>query len=110
MVKGVVHACLVVLCPCAGSVVVNSQLNQRKFEVGAMFTSITLDNFKARALPGIATGYSTIKGLGGRFAYNFTDNIALDAEGSFFPETHFGNDVIGQNTKGYIGFMAACLN
>ncbi len=106
MLKSIVRWCLVVFCFCAGSVVVNAQLSERKFEVGVVFTSITLDNFKARALPGIATGDSTIRGLGGRFAYNFTDNIAVDAEGSFFPETHFGNEEFGQKTQGFIGMKA----
>ena len=110
MLKSVVRACLVIFCLCFGGVVVNAQLNQRKFEVGGMFTSITLDNFKARALPGIATGDSTIRGLGGRLAYNFTDNIAVDAEGSFFPETHLGNEEFGQKTQGFIGVKAGVRN
>jgi len=110
MLKSVVHWFLVAFCLCAGSVVVNAQLNQRKLEVGAMFTSITLGNFKARALPGIAMGDSTIRGLGGRLAYNFTDNIAVDAEGSFFPETHLGNEEFGQKTQGFIGVKAGVRN
>ena len=106
MRKSIVRGCLVVVCLYTGSVVVNAQLSERKFEVGAVFTSITLDNFKARALPGIATGDSTIKGLGGRLAYNFTEHVAVDAEGSFFPETHFGNEEFGQKTQGFIGVKA----
>jgi hypothetical protein len=110
MLKIIAGWCLVVICLCAGSGIANAQLSERKFEVGAMFTSITLDNFKARTLPGIATGDSKIKGLGGRFAYNFTDNIAVDAEGSFFPETHFGNEEFGQKTQGLIGIKAGVRN
>jgi hypothetical protein len=90
--------------------VVHAQVSERKFEVGAVFTSITLDNFKARTSPSVATGDSTVKGLGGRLAYNFTDNIAVDAEGSFFPEAHFGNEEFGQKTQGFIGLKAGGRN
>ena len=44
-----------------------------RFEVGAQFTSITFD-------PG-----HTQPGLGGRFTFNFNDNVALEAELNYFP-------------------------
>jgi hypothetical protein len=87
-----------------------AQVGGRKFEAGAVFTSITLSDFKARTPPGITTGDSTVNGLGGRLAYNFTKNISLDAEGSFFPETHFGNQEFGQKMQGFIGVKAGVRN
>jgi hypothetical protein len=47
-----------------------------KFEVGAHFSSLSLDEgFETRTEPG----------FGGRFTYNLTDNFALEAEGNLFP-------------------------
>jgi hypothetical protein len=83
-----------------------AQVDEHKFEVGGVFTSITLSDFKARTLPGLATGDSTVQGIGGRIAYNFAENIALDAEGSFFPESHLGNDEFGQKLQGFVGVKA----
>ncbi|MFN2454809.1 MAG: hypothetical protein ABR577_11375 [Pyrinomonadaceae bacterium] len=47
-----------------------------------------------------------MNGLGGRFSYNFTENFALDTEASFFPETHLGNDQIGQKTQAFAGIKS----
>lgn len=44
-----------------------------RFEVGAQFSSITLEPDH------------TQPGAGGRFTFNFNDNFALEAEGNFFP-------------------------
>ena len=95
---------------CGSTMKTDAQINAHKFEVGAVFTSITLSDFKARSLSGVATGDSTVKGLGGRLAYNFTRNFSLDAEGNFFPETHFGNEEFGQKTQGFIGVKAGVRN
>jgi len=47
-----------------------------KFEVGAQFSSLSInDGFRARTEPG----------FGGRFTFNLTDNFALEAEGNIFP-------------------------
>jgi hypothetical protein len=47
-----------------------------KFEVGAQFSSLSInDGFRTRTEPG----------FGGRFTFNLTDNFALEAEGNFFP-------------------------
>jgi hypothetical protein len=49
----------------------------QKFEVGVHFTSLSIDNnFDTRSGPGV----------GGRFTYNLTDSLALEAEGDFFPK------------------------
>lgn len=65
-----------------------------RFEVGAQFSSITF-----------GPGY-TQPGLGGRFTYNFNDNIALEAELNYFPND---NGIIsdsrnnGRITEGLFG-------
>ena len=110
MVKNIVCLFLVFFSMCAITRKVYGQVNERKAEVGVLFTSITLDNFKARSLPGIASGDSTVKGLGGRIGYNFTNHLALDGEGSFFPETHLGNEEFGQKMQGFIGVKAGTRN
>jgi hypothetical protein len=48
----------------------------QKFEVGAQFSSLSINK-------GGET--RTEAGFGGRFTYNVTENFALEAEGNFFP-------------------------
>src|SRR4051812_29287290 len=45
-----------------------------RFEVGAQFTTLTKPDFD---------GGRTEPGFGGRFTYNLTDYLALEAEGDF---------------------------
>jgi hypothetical protein len=53
-----------------------------RFEVGAQFSSLSINNgFETRTEPG----------FGGRFTYNLTDNFALEAEGNFFPHNDRSN-------------------
>src|SRR3954470_12574062 len=46
-----------------------------KFEIGANFSSLSINQGETRTKPG----------FGGRFTFNLTDNLALEAEGDFFP-------------------------
>ncbi|MBD0372387.1 MAG: outer membrane beta-barrel protein [Pyrinomonadaceae bacterium] len=68
-----------------------------RFEVGAQFSSITFEP------------EHTQPGLGGRFTYNFNDNIALEAELNYFPND---NGIISSNrnngrvTEGLFGVKA----
>jgi hypothetical protein len=110
MLKTIVCLLLIGFCLLLETGEADAQPGERKFEVGGVFTSITLKDFKARTLPGIATGDATVNGLGGRLAYNFTDNFALDAEANFFPETHLGNEEFGQKMQGFIGVKAGVRN
>jgi hypothetical protein len=64
-------------------------------EVGVLYTGVNLEGFG-----------ETINGLGGRFGYNFNRHLALDAEFSFFPETHLGNRQSGQKTQAFAGVKA----
>lgn len=87
-----------------GNAHARAQTDERKLEVGALFTSLRLDNFPSRA--SLANENVTVNGIGARLGYNFTDNIALDAEANFFPETHFGNNQLGQKTQAFVGVKA----
>src|ERR1051325_6124325 len=67
-------------------------VDEHKAEVGVLYTGVNLEGFG-----------ETVNGLGGRFGYNFNENLALDTEFSFFPETHFGNRQVGQKTQAFAG-------
>ena len=69
-----------------------SGADEYKAEVGAFYTGIHLKGFGG-----------TINGLGGRFAYNINKYLAVDAEASFMPERHLGNNQVGQKVQGFIG-------
>jgi hypothetical protein len=70
-------------------------VDEHKAEVGAFYTGVNLEGFG-----------ETVNGLGGRFGYNFNQNLALDSEFSFFPEAHLGNRQSGQKTQGFVGVKA----
>ncbi|MGI8656927.1 MAG: outer membrane beta-barrel protein [Pyrinomonadaceae bacterium] len=54
-----------------------AQTETPRYEVGAQFTSLTKPGFgQSRTDPG----------FGGRFTYNITDYLAIEAETNFFPE------------------------
>ena len=64
-----------------------AQAGERKFEVGAQFTAIRIDNDP------IAIAVSerrTEPGFGGRLAYNLSRHVALEAEANFFPRDYRG--------------------
>jgi hypothetical protein len=58
-----------------------AQTREHPIEVGGFLTTIDL-----RDTVGEKPG-----GFGGRFAYNFTNNFAFDAEAAYFPENPSGN-------------------
>ncbi len=72
-----------------------AQTDEHKFEAGVVFTAIGAESLDQSS-----------KGLGARLTYNFTDNLALDAEGSLFPRTTLGNDQSAQNVQGFVGVKA----
>ena len=58
-----------------------AQTDEHPIEVGGFLTTIDLrDSVGEKPL-----------GVGGRFAYNFTDNFAFDSEVAYFPENPSGN-------------------
>jgi hypothetical protein len=66
---------------------VDSQERAPRFEAGAHFTTLNVDTpTSAAQLPLIDRDdlIHTEPGFGGRFTFNFTDNIAVEAEGNFY--------------------------
>ncbi|MGH9971237.1 MAG: outer membrane beta-barrel protein [Pyrinomonadaceae bacterium] len=99
VVLGVAFVCLV------SGQRVNAQIDEHRFEVGGMLTAISLRDFQG-GVPGFPAVDKTVSGIGGRFAYNVTENLAIDAEGTFFPASHLFNEEFGQKTQGFIGVKA----
>ncbi len=65
----------------------------KKYEIGGQFTflrrsdaSTEFELFRRNGfLPGVKPDKLSEVGVGGRFTYNFTKNIAIEAEANFFP-------------------------
>lgn len=72
-----------------------TRTDEHKVEVGAFFTAI-----------GVEISDESVNGIGGRFAYNFTKNFALDTEASFFPSDKLGNNQFGQKAQAFAGLRA----
>ncbi len=72
-----------------------TRTDEHKSEVGAFFTAI-----------GVDISDESVNGGGGRFAYNFTKNFALDTEASFFPSDKLGNNQFGQKAQAFAGLRA----
>ena len=72
-----------------------SGADEYRGEVGAFYTGISLKGFGER-----------VNGVGGRFAYNINNHLAVDTEASFFPKIHFGNNQVGQKVQLLIGGKA----
>ncbi len=71
------NATIILLLACGNNHDARAQSDElQKFEVGAQFSSLSIDK-------GGET--RTEAGFGGRFTYNVTENFALEAEGNFFP-------------------------
>ena len=72
-----------------------------RYEVGVQFTSLTLDvpndQFGFLGFVPVDPGTDTESGFGGRFTYNVTNHVGLEAEGNFYPRKNFP----GQNYGGY---------
>jgi hypothetical protein len=82
-----------------------AQKEDHPFEVGGVYTIVQLTDFQSRIIPN-GVGDNTLSGLGGRFAYNINQHLAIDAEASFFPETHLFNEEFGQKMQGFVGLKA----
>jgi hypothetical protein len=88
-----------VVCVLMGHSAMGQTEELKTFEVAPVFTSITKPNFG---------GGKTEAGLGGRITFNLNPNVALEAEGNFFP----GNcqacvdENTGNLTQGFFGVKA----
>lgn len=96
-----VVVCLVI----ANAMTAIAQEKEHPFEVGGVYTIIQLTDFQSRIIP-MGVGDNTVSGLGGRFGYNLNKHLAIDAEASFFPETHLFNEEFGQKMQGFVGLKA----
>lgn len=72
---------------------VRAQSQTPRFELGAQFTALRLKEFSI-------VEARTMTGIGGRFTYNITRHVAVEAEGNYF----FDNDV--RRTQGLFGIKA----
>ena len=69
-----------------------------RFEIGAQFSSLALRlSPESFGFPfgSFDAGTNTEAGVGGRVGYNLNDNIALEAEGNFYPRRSFSNSTTG---------------
>jgi len=80
-------AAILLLFTCAHRAARAQSGETQKFEVAAQFSTLSIDQ---------GFGTRTEPGVGGRFTYNLTDNLALEAEGNFFPD----NDSFSFRTGG----------
>jgi outer membrane protein with beta-barrel domain len=75
-----------------GGTSVDAQDQTPRYEVGAQFTSLSVNPpsrncFGCASLIGQRT--HTEPGFGGRFTFNLTDNVAVEAEGNYFTRKQF---------------------
>jgi len=77
-----------------------AQQNIPRFEVGAQFSLLSLDQPSKLITNPIDPGYigfapsnrkRTEPGFGGRFTYNLTNSLAFEAETNLFPRSEFSN-------------------
>lgn len=80
-----------------------------RFEVGLQFTSLTV-NQPTQVAGACCYIFSyrptTEPGLGGRFTFNLTDNIALEAETNFYTRKHMSVQPSGRMFQGQFGVKA----
>jgi hypothetical protein len=79
-----------------------------KIEVGVQFSSLTLSQQSPffGGLDTVGRG-NTEAGFGGRFSFNLNKNIALEAEGNFFPHENFDDSASsGRLLQGQFGVKA----
>ena len=72
---------------------VGAQSQTPRFEIGAQFTALRLKEFSI-------IDARIITGIGGRFTYNITRHVAVEAEGNYFFETDL------RRTQGLFGIKA----
>ena len=79
-----------------------------KIEVGINFSSLTFSGQPALGAGGLAPGDGKSEaGFGGRFTFNLSKHVALEAEGTFFPHENFTDFRIGGRLlQGQLGLKA----
>lgn len=80
-----------------------------RFEIGGQFSLLPLNKPSSQFddFEDYVSGQVTEPGFGARFTYNVTNNIALEAEGNFFPGRYQDFDIpSGQIYQGQFGVKA----
>src|SRR5688572_30473562 len=79
-----------------------------KIEVGVQFSSLTFSTQSQQRAGVAAVGRGkTEAGFGGRFTFNLTKHVALEAEGNFFPHEDFTDfSTGGRLLQGQFGVKA----
>lgn len=78
-----------------------------RFEVGGQFSLLSPRKPAAQLDFFVESPYKVEPGFGGRFTYNFTNEIAFDAEGNFFPGRYdFLDAPSGHILQGQFGIKA----
>jgi hypothetical protein len=62
-----------------------------RFEIGGQFSLLTRNKPSSQD-DEFVSGHVTDPGFGARFTYNVTNNVALEAEGNFFPGRNFDSE------------------
>jgi hypothetical protein len=106
MPRNIFGGSLLAVCLALANNNAQAQVDKHRSEIGGVYTVITLSDFQSRLFPTFGAGNSTVSGLGGRFAFNFNNHLALDAETNFFPESHLLNEEVGEKMQGFIGLKA----
>lgn len=79
------------------------QERTRRFEVGAQFTSLIVEPSLNRNFTVTLPRATNEPGVGARFTFNVTENIALEAEGNYFFRDRFGFSSGGRIVQGQFG-------
>lgn len=79
-----------------------------RFEIGAQFSSLTIQEPNSVAIYGNSETFRTEPGFGGRFTANITPDIAAEAEVNFFPNDNGSrrNFTGGRTVEGLFGVKA----
>lgn len=90
---------------CLGSERIRAQSEPSKVEIGAQFSLLKIDRVRIDGNEIRLFAPVTEPGFGGRFTYNPTKNLGLDAEVNFFPKQGAGATNLGGGhiTQGLFG-------
>jgi len=104
------YTLLTTIAVCLVPLSTNSARAQEKvprYELGGQFTLLSLTKPTAQFDDFFGVPYKVEPGFGGRFTYNFTNEIAFDAEGNFFPGRYeFLDAPSGHIFQGQFGIKA----
>lgn len=81
-----------------------AQENAYRYELGGQFSSLSANQPTSQSTPFRGEVTETERGVGGRFTFNVTNNIAFEAELNFFPKEKVGFGIpLGRVLQGQFG-------